>query len=205
MPEAIWTKLISCHHNNFFASHFGFKKTCELLVQKYFWPSQRHDIKAYIKSCDVYLASKMVRYKPYGNLQSLPVPTLCWKNLSMDFVTSLPILTNWKRDSYDSILVIVDPLTNMVHHEQIKITINTLSLAELIIDVIILYHSFLNSIVMDRGFLLILKFWLSLWYFLSIKRQFFPIFHPQNDGQTKRQNSTIEAYLRAFVNFKQNY
>ena len=24
------------------------------------------------------------------------------------------------------------------------------------------------------------------------------------DGQTKRQNSTIEAYLRAFVNFEQN-
>ncbi len=32
----------------------------------------------------------------------------------MDFVTGLPISANWKDDSYDSILVIVDRLTKMV-------------------------------------------------------------------------------------------
>ena len=30
-------------------------------------------------------------------------------------------------------------------------------------------------------------------------------FHPQTNGQTKRQNSSIEAYFRAFVNWEQNY
>ena len=30
------------------------------------------------------------------------------------------------------------------------------------------------------------------------------MFHPQTNGQTKRQNSTIEAYLWAFVNFEQD-
>ena len=29
-------------------------------------------------------------------------------------------------------------------------------------------------------------------------------FHPQSDGQIKKQNSTMEAYLRAFVNYKQD-
>ena len=56
----------------------------------------------------------------------------------------------------------------------------------------------------DRGSLFTSKYWFSLCYFLNIKRRLSNTFHPQTDGQTKRQNSTIEAYLRAFVNFEQN-
>ena len=53
----------------------------------------------------------------------------------MDFVTSLPILTNWKKDSYNSILVVVDRLTKMIHYKPVKTTIDALKLAEVIIDV----------------------------------------------------------------------
>ena len=122
----------------------------------------------------------------------------------MDFVTGLPILTNWKRDSYDSILVIVDRLTKMVYYEPVKITINTLGFAEVIIDVVVCHHGLPDSIVTDRGFLFTSKFWSLLCYFLSIKRRLSIAFYPQTDGQTERQNSTMEAYLQAFVNFEQN-
>ena len=40
------------------------------------------------------MALKAVRHKPYDNLQSLPMPTNRWKDLSIDFVTNLPILTD---------------------------------------------------------------------------------------------------------------
>ncbi len=53
----------------------------------------------------------------------------------MDFVTSLSISADWKGDSYDSILVIVDRLTKMVHYEPGKVTIDAPDLAEVIIDV----------------------------------------------------------------------
>ena len=111
----------------------------------------------------------------------------------MNFVTSLPISTNWKGDSYDSILVIVDWLKKMVHYEPVKITIYALGLAEVIIDVVIRHHGLPNSIVTDRGFLFISKFWLLLCYFLGIKRRLFTALHLQTDGQTKRQNGTMEA------------
>ena len=58
VSKAIQTKLISRYHNDLLADHFGIKKTYELLAQKYFWPSLRHDVEAYVKGCDVCLASK---------------------------------------------------------------------------------------------------------------------------------------------------
>ena len=113
--EAIRIELISRHHDNRLAGYFSTKKTCKLLTWKYFWPSLQHNVKAYIKGCDVCLASKVVRHKLYNDLQSLPVPTHWWKDLLIDFVTGLPISIDWKRDSYNSILVIVDWLTKIVH------------------------------------------------------------------------------------------
>ncbi len=41
-------------------------------------------------------------------------------------------------------------------------------------------------------------------YFLGIKKKVSIIFPPQTDGQTERQNSMMEAYLRVFVNWEQN-
>ena len=75
VPEIIRSEVISCHHNNLLAGHFGIDKTRELVGQKYYWPSLRRDVESYVQGCDVCLASKAVRHKLYGDLQSLPVPT----------------------------------------------------------------------------------------------------------------------------------
>ena len=122
----------------------------------------------------------------------------------MDFVTGLPISTDWKGDSYDSIFIIVNWLTKMVHYKSVKVTIDAPGLAEVIINVVVRHHGLSDSIVTDRGSLFTSKFWLLLYYFLGIKQRLFTAFYPQTDGQTKKQNSTIETYLQAFVNFEQN-
>ena len=138
VPEIIRMELISRHHDDPLAGHFGIDKTRELIARKYHWPTLRRDVEGYVKGCDVCLASKAVRHKPYGDLQSLPIPTHRWKDLSMDFVTGLSISTDWKGDSYNSILVIVDRLTKMVHYEPVKVTIDAPGLAEVILDVVVL-------------------------------------------------------------------
>ncbi len=204
VPEVIRTELISRHHDDPLAGHFGIEKTRELIARKYFWPTMRRDVEAYVKGCDVCLASKAVRHKPYGDLQSLPVPTHRWKDLSMDFVTGLPVSSDWKGETYDSILVIVYRLTKMVHYEPVKVAIDAPGLAEVILDVVVRHHGLPDSIVSDRGSIFTSKFWSSLCYFLGIKRRLSAAVHPQTDGQTERQNRSIEAYLRAFVNSEQN-
>ena len=92
----------------------------------------------------------------------------------------------------------------MVHYKPVKVTINALGLATVIINMVVRHYGLPDSIVTNFGSLFTSKFWSLLCYFLGIKRKLSTAFHPQIDGQTKRQNSTIKAYLRAFVNFKQN-
>ena len=92
----------------------------------------------------------------------------------------------------------------MVHYEPVKVTIDALRLVKFVLDVVVRYHGLPNSIISNRGSLFTSKFCSLLCYFFGIKSRLSTAFHPQINGQTERQNSTIEVYPRAFVNFKQN-
>ena len=91
IPQLIGSKVISRQHNNPFIRYFGTDKTRESIGRKYYWPSQSKDVKTYNRGCDICLASKVVHHKAYKNLQFLPISTHQRKNLSMDFVTGLPL------------------------------------------------------------------------------------------------------------------
>ena len=69
---------------------------------------------------------------------------------------------------------------------------------------VVWHYSFLDSIMSNSGLFFISKFWSLLCYFFGIKQRLSTAFHTQTNGQIKQQNSTIEAYLKAFVNFEQN-
>ena len=92
----------------------------------------------------------------------------------------------------------------MVYYKSVKVIIDAPDFAEVIINVMIKHYGFPDSIVTNRELLFTSKFWSLLCYFLGIKQKLFTAFYPQTDGQTKRQNSTMDAYFWAFVNFEQN-
>lgn len=68
MPKIICFKITSYYHNDLLINSFQIKKTKELVVGKYFKLTFYQDIEAYIKGCNVCLASKIVCYKPYKYL-----------------------------------------------------------------------------------------------------------------------------------------
>ncbi len=65
IPKVIYLELISRHHDNPLVSHFGIEKTQELIARKYYWSILQWDLKAYVKGCDICLASKAVCHKHY--------------------------------------------------------------------------------------------------------------------------------------------
>lgn len=88
IPKTIYTKVINRHYDNLLADYFRIEKTSELVTQKYYWPTFYHDVKAYIKGCDIYLALESVKYKLYGDIQLL---SYYWENFSINFVAVLSI------------------------------------------------------------------------------------------------------------------
>lgn len=54
-----------------------------------------------MKGYYICLTLKTLKYKPYSNLQSLLIPSHCWKDLPINFVRKLQIFNNPKSDNYD--------------------------------------------------------------------------------------------------------
>ena len=61
-----------------------------------------------------------------------------------------------------------------------------------------------DNFVTDRGSLFTSQYFSSLCYYLSVRCRYSTAFHPQTDGQTERQNQTLEQYLRSYINYQQD-
>jgi hypothetical protein len=53
LNPAVHVELLQIHHNDALASHFNKKKTLDLLLRKYYWPSINADIINYISTCNL--------------------------------------------------------------------------------------------------------------------------------------------------------
>jgi transposase InsO family protein len=111
----------------------------------------------------------------------------------MNFIVGLPRT----QSSYDSILVIVDRLTNVAHFIPVKTTYSGPQLEELYMLRIVCLHGVLKKIVSDRGTQFTLKFWEKLHETLDTQLRVNSPYHPQTDGQTERVNQILEDMLRA--------
>jgi len=65
-------------------------------------------------------------------------------------------------------------------------------------------HGLPRDIITDRGSIFTSDLWKETTKKLGIERRLSTAFHPQTDGQTERTNSTLEQYLRAYVNYQQD-
>jgi hypothetical protein len=131
--------------------------------------------------------------KTAGPLQSLPIPTWKWEDISMDFIVGLPKTAK----GYDSIWVIIDRLTKIAHFLSVRVKDIMATYAELYIARILSLHGIPKTIVSDRGPQFVAKFWEALHKSLGTKLLHSLAYHPQTSGQTERVNEILEDMLWA--------
>jgi hypothetical protein len=192
-------QILRARHDSPTAGHYGVAKTFELISRDYYWPGLRRSIRKYIRGCDICSRAKAERHKPYGLLQPLPIPADRWQDLSMDFITDLPL-----SDDFDSILVVKDRLTKQAHYIPCHKSIDGSETASLFIREIFRHHGFPKTIVSDRGPQFVSKFWKRLFSLLKVDIRLSTSFHPETDGSSEVTNQILEQYLRIFCNYQQS-
>ena len=195
-------ELIGLHHDEQSAGHWGVQKTKELLQRKFSWEGMRQDIEEYVGTCPICQGNAAPRHKPYGKLDPLPQPTRPWKEISMDFITQLPV-SQVGADEYNAILTIVDRYTKMAIFLPVQDTIDAAEMAELLHKEMELRYGCPSGIVSDRDSRITSKLWAEICHYSIIKRRMSTAFHPQTDGQTEILNRIVEGYLRAFTSLEQ--
>jgi hypothetical protein len=87
-------------------------------------------------------------------LKPLKIPQWKWEETSMDFIVGLPTI----QYGYDSIWVIVDYFSKVVHFIPVKTMYKGAKLVELYIAKIVCLHGLPKKIVSDRGTQFTLRF-----------------------------------------------
>ena len=129
------------------------------------------------------------------------LPSRPWEGLTMDFVTNLP---ESMASGYTGIAIIVNRFTKCTIYLPCRKDIDSPELARLFFEHVICKHGVPDHVITDRGTQFTSRFWMRVCSHLSVDHRLSTAFHPQTDGQTERQNQTMEQYLRAFTNYEQD-
>ena len=164
-----------------------------MLSDHFFWPHMRCDVQRHVERCIIYLKAKS-RLNPHGLYTPLPIPTVPWEDISMDFILGLP-RSQRGRDS----IFVVDRFSKMEHFIPCHKSDDASHVADLFFREIVRLHGVPKTIVSDRDTKFLSYFWKTLWAKLGTKLLFSTTCHPQTDGQTEVVNRTLSTMLRAVL------
>ncbi|GBG84361.1 hypothetical protein CBR_g38333 [Chara braunii] len=127
--------------------HFGYKKTCANLVQRFWWPYMLDDAKKYVKTCKVCQQDEPRTQAPLGLLEPLPIPAGPRQSISVDFMDTLVTSRNGKRH----IFVIVDRFTKYARLIAMPETARIEHVIKLFMDNWVRDYGFPKTIISDRA------------------------------------------------------
>lgn len=172
----------------------GHDRTLKLVSDSYFWPSLRRDVERFVARSTTCQRGKG-HASNAGFYLPLPILTQPCSDISMDFVLGLP---RTQRGN-DSIFVVVDRFSKMVHFIPCKKTTDAVQVATLFFREIYRLHGLPVSIVFDRDSRFISHFWCCLWKLFKTSLNMSYAYHPQTDGQTEVVNRSLSNMLRWLV------
>jgi hypothetical protein len=160
----------------------------------------KHDIRKFVAECEVCQCNKREIVKSLGTLQPLMIPPAIWKDISMDFITSLPksgnksVIMCGGGSPFQICSFLRSFTTHLLHPQWLKFSWTKSSRC-------MACRTLLFS---DRDPIFTRNFWQELFKLQGTQLHLSSAYHPQTDGQTEVVNKCLETYLRCFASEKQH-
>ena len=81
--------LVQEAHAGGLMGHFGAKKIEQVLADHFFWPKMRRDVERHVLLYETCHKAKSCS-NPHGLYTPVPIPSVPWEDISMDFVLVYP-------------------------------------------------------------------------------------------------------------------
>ncbi len=189
-------------HDPITIGHPGYQKIVSFITQNYYWPGLKKMVQYYIQNCHSCKCAKAPRDRYNGLLKPLPIPSHLWTDVTLDFVTSLPI-----SNAYNIILIVVDCLIKEKYYIPYSMNENsttTETTTKLLFQNVWKLHDLLSLLSSYRGPQFISGVWNNLCKILGISANLSTSFHLETDGQNEIANQKIKKHLHTFVNYQQD-
>ncbi len=192
------TRVIQEIHDSTIHVHPGREVLYAIAARQFFWPGISRDIRTFVDNCDGCGGNKAWKTLRHGFLKPLPIPDRIWSEISMDFITKLPI-----SEGCTNMVVITDRLGKGVVADGLE-SIDAESVAKWFLRRYYPHHFLPRAIVSDRGTQFTSAFWKRVCDTLRIRRRLSTAFSPETDGSTERANEVVETVLRELVDWAQD-
>ena len=120
----------------------------------FIWEGFKSNVRRFVEKCLVFQQNKVETIKSLSLLQPLAIPSQCWEEVSMDFITGLP-----KSEGKSIIMVVVDRLAKYTHFCALSHPFNASTVATTFMETVQKLYGTPNIIVSDRDPIFTGKFW----------------------------------------------
>ena len=197
IPESLKNEVLYLCHDIPSAAHQGIKRTLSKITSRYFWYRVSKDVKNHVLGCQQCNKNKHSRRDKFPltmNHAGIPM-----EKIHIDFIGPLPKT----KEGNEHILVMVDQFTKWT--EAIPLPCQEAEVtAKAAVTQFFCRFGFPLQIVADQGRNFESKLFKEICKMLHIHKLRTTAYRPSANGQAERQNRTLAAAIRCFVNSKQD-
>ena len=185
--------LLACHDSRF-AGHQGQTRTLSRVQARFWWPSYRHDVIAWVRQCELCDSSKQHPNSHQFTGQPLPLPVAPFLTWGMDIYGPLPLTD----DGFMYIIVFTEYHSRWVEVLALK-NITAASVARAFVDSVVLRFGTPDTLISDQGSDFTANLFAAVITIIGTDHHFTTSFRQNSNGLTERFNQVLAASLAIFV------